>query len=65
MIRCGWARNGLWLAIPHIVPWLNKVSEGVCVSFEAPDGNTGRDVVFALMMQTPEDAETLTGLLQP
>lgn len=60
----GWARNGLWLVIPPVVPMVNKVSEGVCVSFEAPDGDTGRDAVYALMMQTPEDAQTLAGFFE-
>jgi hypothetical protein len=46
------------------VPGLNKISEGICESFEAPDGDAGRDVVFALMMQTPQDAHGLARLLQ-
>jgi len=60
----GWARNGLWLVIPLFMPMLNKVSEGICVSFEAPDKDTGRDAVYALMMQTPEDVRALAGLFE-
>lgn len=60
----GWARNGLWLAIPPYVPAVNQMSEGICVSFEAPDGETGQDVVYALQMQTPEIAQSLARLLE-
>jgi hypothetical protein len=59
----GWARHGLWLAIPLYVPGLNRMSQGYCVSFEAPDSETGRDVVYALHMRTEEAAEELTALL--
>ena len=60
----GWARNGLWLVIPLYVPGLNRLAEGYCVSFEAADGDTGRDVVYALHMQTKEKARALAGLLR-
>jgi hypothetical protein len=59
----GWARNGLWLAIPLFVPGINQWAEGSVVSFEAPDGETGRDVVYAFQMQTKEDARSLAKLL--
>ncbi|MGD2145843.1 MAG: hypothetical protein PVH41_04015 [Anaerolineae bacterium] len=59
----GWARRGLWLAIPLYVPGLNQMSKGYCVSFEAPDRQTGRDAVYALHMRTEEEAETLAELL--
>jgi hypothetical protein len=59
----GWARNGLWLVIPLYVPGLNQLAEGYCVSFAAPDAETGRDAVYALHMQTKEVAESLAGLL--
>ncbi len=55
----GWARNGLWLVIPLYIPGLNQMAEGYCVSFEAPDGETGRDGVYALHMQTKEIARSL------
>ena len=52
----GWARNGLWLVIlPFIAP-LNKQSAGRVMSFEAPDGNTGQDAVYAFHMRTEGDA---------
>jgi len=60
----GWARKGLWLVIPLYVPGLNQMAEGYCVSFEAPDGETGRDTVYALHMQTKEIAQSLAGLLE-
>jgi hypothetical protein len=59
----GWARNGLWLAIPLFVPGINQWAEGSVVSFEAPDGETGRNVVYAFQMQTKEDAGSLAKLL--
>jgi hypothetical protein len=40
------------------------MSEGICVSFDAPDDDTGRDVVFALMMETPKCAQSLAALLE-
>lgn len=60
----GWARNGLWLVIPLYVPGLNQMAEGYCVSFEAPDGETGRKAVYALHMQTKEIAQSLAGHLE-
>jgi len=59
----GWARHGLWLAIPLYVPGLNQMSKGYCASFEAPDGERGRNVVYALHMRTTEEAEALAALL--
>jgi hypothetical protein len=59
----GWARNGLWLVIPLYMPGLNKAAEGVCVSFEAPDGDTGGDAVYALHTQTKECAQSLADAL--
>ena len=43
---------------------MNKWAEGFCVSFEAPNGDTGREVIYALHMQTKEDAQALARLLQ-
>jgi hypothetical protein len=60
----GWARNGLWLVIPLYVPGLNQTAKEVCVSFEAPDGDTGRDAVYALHMQTSEIAQSLAHRLE-
>ena len=53
----GWARNGLWLAIPPVVPLIDQIARGCCVSFEAPE-------VYALHMRTAEDAQVLAGLLR-
>jgi hypothetical protein len=60
----GWARNGLWLAIPLFVPGINQWAEGSVVSFEAPDGETGRDAVYAFQMQTGQEASALAELLK-
>jgi hypothetical protein len=59
----GWARKGMWLVIPHFIPGVNKWAEGYCVSFEAPDGEKGKEVVYALHMRTEEDARSLKKLL--
>jgi hypothetical protein len=60
----GWARNGLWLAtLPYMLA-LNKISEGYCVSFEAPVCTMGGDVVYALHMRSEEEADALWRLLQ-
>ena len=59
----GWARNGLWLVIPLYMPGLNRMAEGYCVSFEAPERETGRDAVYALHMQTKGMAQSLANLL--
>lgn len=59
----GWARNGLWLVIlPYLVP-LNKISEGHAVSFEAPDGVTRGDSVYAIHFWDRTDAAALAKLL--
>jgi hypothetical protein len=65
-VRIGpdWARNGLWLVIPPYVPLVNQAAKDYCVSFEAPDGETGEDAVYAFHMQTPEDAQVLARALQ-
>ena len=62
----GWARNGLWLVILPFIAGLNKVSEGRVVSFEAPDGDTGKDAVYAFYMRTEGegDANALATLLE-
>jgi len=59
----GWARNGLWLVVPLYMPVLNRMAEGYCVSFEAPERETGRDTVYALHMQTRGIAQSLAYLL--
>jgi len=59
----GWARKGMWLVIPLFVAGINKWAEGECVSFEASDGDTGSEVVYAFHMQTTEDAQALARLL--
>jgi hypothetical protein len=65
-VRIGgdWARNGLWFVIPQFIPLITMLSEGGCVSFEAPDGKTGRDAVYAFSMQMAEDAKILTRILE-
>jgi hypothetical protein len=55
----GWARKGLGVVILPYVAGINAMAKGLAVSFEAPDEVTGRDVVYALHMRTPEDASAL------
>ena len=64
MIGRGWARNGLWLVIPPYIAGINQMAGEFVVSFEAPGGETGRDVVYALHMQTTEDAQALGRLFK-
>ena len=65
-VRIGgdWARNGLWFVIPQFIPLITMLAEGGCVSFEAPDGDTGKDAVYALHMQSEEDAQVLSKLFE-
>jgi hypothetical protein len=59
----GWSRHGMGLLIfPYVLP-INGIAAGLCVSFEAPDGATGKDAVYALHMRTPEDAQALARAL--
>jgi hypothetical protein len=55
----GWARNGLWLVILPYIPGINQMAGEYVVSFEAPDGETGKDAVYAFHMQTTEEAQAL------
>jgi len=64
MVGRGWARKGLWLVIAPYVAGINKMAEGYTVSFEAPDGETDGDAVYALHMQTREAAQALVRLLE-
>ena len=60
----GWARNGLWLILLPFIAGLNKVSEGRVVSFEAPDGDTGKDAVYSFHMHIMDDPQALARLLE-
>jgi hypothetical protein len=59
----GWSRNGLAAAIPHFVPVIDSLAAGHVVSFEAPSGDTGRTVVYALHFYTPAEAARFAKLL--
>jgi len=59
----GWARNGLQFVIPYFIPLVNKGAEGFTISFEAPEGDSPRDVTYAIQFHKTEDANTLAGLL--
>ena len=59
----GWARRGMWLLILPYVAGINSLAEGFCVSFEAPSGESGREVVYALHMHSRDEARALAGLL--
>lgn len=60
----GWARNGLWLILLPFVAGLNKASEGRAVSFEAPDGETGKDAVYVFYTSINDDPNVLAKLLE-
>jgi hypothetical protein len=60
----GWARNGLWLVILPYVGGINKASQGHCVSFEAPAGDTSGESVYAFHMHTEDEARALARLLE-
>jgi hypothetical protein len=59
----GWARKGVRWIIPHVVPGIDQMAKGRAVSFEAPDGETGRECAYALLMWNEEDAAKLAKLL--
>lgn len=60
----GWSRNWLWLVILPFVAQINKISEGLVVSFEAPDCETGKDAVYAFLMPNRDKARALAKLLE-
>ncbi len=60
----GWARNGLSLILLPFIAGLNKSSEGRVVSFEAPDGDTAKDSVYAFYMRKEDNPQTLASLLE-
>ena len=60
----GWARHGLWLILLPFITSLNKSSDGRVVSFEAPDGDTGKDAVYAFYMRIEDDPQDLARLLE-
>jgi hypothetical protein len=55
----GWARRGMWLLILPYIAFVDKMADGYCVSFEAPDGEREGDDVYALHMRSREDARRL------
>ena len=60
----GWSRNWIWLVILPFVAPINKLSEGLVVSFEITDKESGKDLVFALLTSSRETARSLADLLQ-
>jgi hypothetical protein len=59
----GWERKGLWLVIPYVIPIINKVTEGLCISFEAPDSVTGKDVVYAFLLHSREETDKFRNII--
>jgi hypothetical protein len=59
----GWSREGLALAIWPFVPAIDQVAKTHAVSFQAPGGESGRTVVYAMHFYTPADAERFVKLL--
>jgi len=62
-IGAGWERNGLWFVIPQFIPLVNKGGEGLTVSFEVPEGDSPRDVTYAIHLPSREEAKALAKLL--
>jgi hypothetical protein len=60
----GWAKGINRLLIPFYVLTMNRISPGYIVSFEAPDQQTGKNVVYALMLWNEEDAQSLENILR-
>ena len=60
----GWARNGFSLLLLPFIAGLNKSSEGRVVSFEAPDGDTGKDAVYAFYLHKEDDPRALARVLE-
>ena len=60
----GWSRNWIWLVILPFVAPINKISEGLVVSFEITDKESGKDIVFALLTSSRETARSLADLLE-
>jgi len=58
----GWAKGGLEVVLLPYRAGIDKLAEGLAVSFFAPD-EFGREVRFAMDMYTPERARELAGLL--
>jgi hypothetical protein len=61
-VGAGWARRGMWLLLLPYFKGIDAMAQGVAASFIAPDG-TPSGGVYALHMRTPEEAQTLAGLL--
>ncbi len=59
----GWERKGLWLVIPYVIPIINKVTEGLCISFEASDSVTGKDVVYAFLLHSREETDKFRNII--
>ena len=53
----GWERKGLWFVIPYVIPLINTISKDVCISFEAYDNITKKDVVYALLFRNSKEAK--------
>ena len=60
----GWERKGLWFVIPYVIPLINKITEGLCVSFEAPDSVTGKNAVYAFILCSKEEAQSIAYALK-
>lgn len=55
----GWARGVIILAIAQFVPGINTFAKDVTVSFMAPEGETGKYVLYGLHMRDTRDAKRL------
>lgn len=60
----GWERNGLWLVIPYVIPIINRVTAGLCISFEAPDSVTGEERVYAFLLHSRQETERFMDIVR-
>jgi hypothetical protein len=59
----GWSRGAPRFLIPFYVLFIDKISPGPIVSFEAPDGKARGNVIYALMLWYEEDTVLIETML--
>jgi hypothetical protein len=60
----GWGRGGLRWIIPQFAPLIDRGSVGHCLSFEAPEGQEGKGVVYTICLPKVEDVRMLREMLE-
>ncbi len=59
-----WARGGLRWIIPQFAPLIDKGSMGHCISFEAPEGEKDKNVIYAIFFPREDDIKTIARLIR-